>query len=184
MPIPGLYLGVTCGFVPPLAEVLDLLHGQGEAAEVEQAVEQHRSVPVRQDEAVPIAPCRVFRIDGEVLGPQDHGDVCHAHRHAGVSRVRLLDRVHGQGANRVRCPLFDRSRHPTSSPGRVPPPGSLDAGSNSRLGCWGRPRRGRRRVQAGGRGLSMESRRCVATASGRSARQRSRTSVARYRPAR
>ena len=87
-----------------LTKTFQLLHRQVVAGEVQQRVLQHRAVAVRQDEAVAVDPQRIDRVVAQVVLPQRHGDVGHAHRHAGVTRLGLLDRVHRQCANRVGHP--------------------------------------------------------------------------------
>ena len=74
----------------------------GVAGEMQQRIEQHRAVAGRQDEAVAIGPVGLRGIELQEFGEQDRGDVGHAHRHAGMTGVRLLHGVHGQGPDGVR----------------------------------------------------------------------------------
>ena len=80
---------------------LQLLDRQVVAGQVQQRVEQHRAVAVRQHEAVAVRPVRVGRVVAQVAAPQRHGDLGHAHRHAGVAGIGLLHRVHRQRANGI-----------------------------------------------------------------------------------
>jgi hypothetical protein len=83
------------------AELLQLLQRQVVAGEVQQRVDQHRPVAVGQHEAVAVEPLRIGRVVLQVAVPQGDGDVRHAHGRAGVARVGLLHRVHGQRPDRV-----------------------------------------------------------------------------------
>ena len=95
-------LGVARRLRMELAEALQLIQRHLRiAGEIEKRVEQHRAVAGRQDEAVAVGPVRVGRIEFQVAREQDRGDVGHAHRHAGMAGLRLLDGVHGEGANRI-----------------------------------------------------------------------------------
>ena len=94
-------LGVAGGLAVQLAEVLQLAHGQLVAGEVQQRVQQHRAVAVGQHEAVAVDPFGVARVVPQVVAPQRHGHVGHAHGGTGVSGVGLLYSVHGQGADCV-----------------------------------------------------------------------------------
>ena len=90
----------------PLAEILELVHPQREPCEVEERVEEHRAVAVRQHETVPVDPFRSVRIDHQESAPQDDGDVRHPHRHARVTRVGFLDPVHGEALDGVDSKLL------------------------------------------------------------------------------
>ena len=82
-----------------LAEVLDVVDRDVVAGQVQQRVDQHRAVAVRQHEAVAVGPFRIGRIVTQMAAPKDFGDFGHAHRGARVSGIRLLDGVHGEGAD-------------------------------------------------------------------------------------
>jgi hypothetical protein len=71
------------------------------AGEVEQRVDQHRAVAGREHEAVAVRPGGILRIVLEIFGEQHGGGVGHAHRHAGMARIRRLDRIHRKGADGV-----------------------------------------------------------------------------------
>ena len=84
-----------------LAELFQIFHRQVVACEVQQRILQHRTVAVRQHEAVAIGPFRICRIMAIVAGPQSDSDIGHSHRHAWVAGIGLLNCIHCQGANRV-----------------------------------------------------------------------------------
>ena len=84
-----------------LAETLQLLDRQRVAREVQQRVEQHRSVPVREHEPVAVRPRGVRRVVAQVPPPQRDRDLRHAHRHAGMPRLGRFHGIHGERADRV-----------------------------------------------------------------------------------
>ncbi len=84
-----------------LAEVLELIHRQVIARQMQERVDEHRPMTVRQHEAVAIGPFGVRRVVLEEVIPQDLGDVSHAHRRAGVTGVCLLHGVGREYTNRV-----------------------------------------------------------------------------------
>ena len=94
-------LGVARGHRVELPKALDLLDRQRVAAEMKQRIDEHRAVPVRQHEAVPIHPRGIGRVVPQVVVPEHLRDVRHPHRHAGMAGFRTLYRVHGQRANCV-----------------------------------------------------------------------------------
>ena len=84
-----------------LPEVREVLDRERVTRQVEQRIEQHRAVPVRQHEAVAVGPLGVARVVLEVVRPQDLRDVGHAHGHAGMTGIGLLDRIHAQRTDGV-----------------------------------------------------------------------------------
>ena len=84
-----------------LAEVLEFLNRQVISRKVKQAVNQHRAMSGRKNKAVTIRPLRVFRVVLEILGPEYGGDIGHAHRHAGVAGIGLLDGIHAEGTDGI-----------------------------------------------------------------------------------
>ena len=101
-------LGMAGGLRSPLAEALQLIHRHLRiAGEMQQRIEQHRRVAGGEHEAIAILPVRRFRIVAHELGPEDEGHVGHAHRRAGMSRLRLLDAVDGEEADGVDAKLFE-----------------------------------------------------------------------------
>lgn len=85
---------VTWRFRMQLAEVFQFFHRQIIASEVQQAIDQHRAVTIRQDETVTISPVWIGWIMVQVITPQNFGNICHAHRGAGVAGIRFLHCVH------------------------------------------------------------------------------------------
>ena len=94
-------LRVAGGLAVQLAKVLELLHRQRVARQVQQRVDQHGPVAVGQHEAVPAGPLGVGGVVAEIVVPQHLGDVRHAHGSAGVAAVGPLHRVHAEGADGV-----------------------------------------------------------------------------------
>jgi len=107
-----------------LAELFDLVQRAGglvgdvvigvdllDAAEEEHRVEQHRGVAGREHEAVAVGPDRVGRVVAQVVLPELVGDRRQRHRRPRVPRIRLLDRVDRERANRVYGELVDVLSH-------------------------------------------------------------------------
>ncbi|MNX84449.1 hypothetical protein D3C86_1162460 [compost metagenome] len=93
---------VAGGLGAPLAEVFQLFAGRVlVAGQVQQAVDQHRAVARRQDEAVAVGPVGAAGVELQEFRVEDGGDVGHAHGHSGVAALGLFDAVHGQDANGV-----------------------------------------------------------------------------------
>ena len=82
--------------VPDIVECRALIAGQ-----VEQSVDEHRSVARRKDEPVAVGPIGIGGIELQMAGEQRGRGVGHAHRHSRVTAVRSFDRIHRQGSNRV-----------------------------------------------------------------------------------
>ena len=128
--------GVTCGLGAPLPEVAQVVEGEAEPGEVEERVEQHRRVPVREHEAVAVGPVGRRGVVLHHPGPQHVGEGRQRHRRARVARVRLLHGVHRQPADDVDPALFDAlldvdRRHCAPSPPdllRRPPRAAPDYG--------------------------------------------------------
>ena len=79
-----------------LAEAGDVLDRRaGIAGQVQQAVDQHRSMARRQDEAIPVGPAGQRRIELHIVAEQHRRDVRHAHGHARMPAVRGFNGVHG-----------------------------------------------------------------------------------------
>jgi hypothetical protein len=117
-------LRVPRRMAPPLAEAPDLVQAQVVPREVQEGVEEHRAVPRRQDEPVAIRPVGTRRIEAQVTRPQEVGIVGGPHRQAGMTRLRLLDRVDGQHLDRVDGESVQIGpgggcRHVASAPGQV-----------------------------------------------------------------
>ena len=83
---------------PEIAKILD---GQIVTAQMQQGIQQHRTVTIGQDQSVAIQPFGIGRIVTQKIVPQDGAKVGHAHRGTGVAGFRPLHRIHAQGANGV-----------------------------------------------------------------------------------
>ncbi len=85
-----------------LAEILDLLDVDILiAGQIGERVEQHRAMAGGQDEAVAVGPMRVLGVELQEAGEEHCGDVGHAHRHAGMSGIGLLNGIGGQEADGI-----------------------------------------------------------------------------------
>ena len=78
-------LRVTRSFGVQLTEVFQIVDRQIVTAEVQQGINQHRAVTVRQNKTVAVGPFRILRVVFQIVVPENFGDVCHAHRGAWVS---------------------------------------------------------------------------------------------------
>jgi hypothetical protein len=97
-----LVFGVTGGFAVDLAEPLQLVQGHIlEAGQIEQAVEQHRGVAVRQYKTVAVEPMRIRRIELHEIPKENGRDVGHAHGRAGMAALGLLHGIHGKKPDAV-----------------------------------------------------------------------------------
>ncbi len=94
-------LGMSRGVRTQLPEVLQVIDGQRITREMQQRIQQHRCMPVRQHEAIAIRPLRIVRVVLQVMPPQHFCYVGHAHRGTGVAGVGLLDGIHGQGPDGI-----------------------------------------------------------------------------------
>ena len=70
--------------------------------QIQQRIQQHRAVTGRQNEPIPVRPCRVGRVEFEEPGEQHRRHIGHPHRHTRVTGLGLLNRVDRKKANRVR----------------------------------------------------------------------------------
>ena len=86
-------------FAAELAEILDVFDRNVIARQMQHRVLQHGAVTVGENEAVACRPLGISRIVTQVSREQRHGDVGHAHGHAGVAGLGAFDRVHGKGAD-------------------------------------------------------------------------------------
>ena len=138
-------LGVAGCLRAELAEAHDLVERKLVAEEVEQRVEQHRRVAVREHEAVAQRPLRIAGVEAQVPVPQLEGRPREAHRRARVTGVRLLDRVDGEEADGVLDALaqFGRrlaghrhSRLPLIGAKYIPAPACLAASISVERASW------------------------------------------------
>ena len=84
-----------------LPKAHQFLDRQRVAGQVQQRVQQHRAMAVRQDEAVAVGPDRIGGIVLQKSAPQHLGDFGHTHRHAGMTAVGGFHRIDCQKAQRV-----------------------------------------------------------------------------------
>lgn len=97
-----MHLGMARGFAAELTEGLEVVHREVIARQMQKRVLQHRAVAVRKNEAVAAEPLRISGIEAQMARPERRGDICHAHRHAGVAGLGFLNSIHGERADRVR----------------------------------------------------------------------------------
>ena len=96
----------------PLAEALQLLEREVVPREVQGAVLEDARVPRREDEPVAVRPVRVRRGVVHHLHVEKVGKGGERHGGPWVPGVRVLHRIHREGADRVDRELFDvRVRH-------------------------------------------------------------------------
>ena len=84
-----------------LAELLHVVHRQAVAIKMEQRIEKRRAMATRKDEAVAVRPLRILRIVVHVVRPEFIRHRRRAERQARMARVRLLDGIRRQHADRV-----------------------------------------------------------------------------------
>ena len=84
-----------------LTKALQLFQRQRITGEVEQRIQQHRTVTIGKHEAVAVGPERIGGIVLQVPPPEHLGDVRHPQGHAGMTAVGGLDRVDREKAQRV-----------------------------------------------------------------------------------
>ena len=77
------------------------------AAKMQQRIEQHGGVPVREHETVAVGPDRIFRIEAQIMLPHRIGDGRQRHGRAGMAGVGLLHGIHGESANGVDGKLIE-----------------------------------------------------------------------------
>ena len=96
-------LRMASGAAAELAEIADLVDIDIRiAGQIKQRIEQHRAVPVREHEAVPVGPVGARGVELEEAAEENGRDIGKAHGHAGMAGTRLLHRVHRESADRVR----------------------------------------------------------------------------------
>jgi hypothetical protein len=73
---------------------------------VQSRVNQHTGMSHTQDETITVRPNGIFRVKTEKLGPNGVGNGCHGHGSSRVTRVCLLDTIHGKTTNGIYHRLF------------------------------------------------------------------------------
>ncbi len=127
----------------PLAEAAQLVERQVVAREVERGVLEHRRMAGGEDEAVAVRPGRVGRVVAHDVAVEQVRDRRERHRRTRMPRVRGLDGVHRQGADRVdRQPAVVRAQF------RAPVRGVEDRAAPNHIRA---DRPGRRLARAGRR---------------------------------
>ena len=94
-------------FAPPLAERLQVVEGEVVSGEIKERIEEHRGMPGRQDETVPVGPERIGRIVLQMARPEGEGGRGRPHRHAGVAGLRLFNGIRSQETDRVDALLLE-----------------------------------------------------------------------------
>ena len=94
-------LRVARGTAVQLTEVFQVFDRQVIAGQVQQRVNQHRTVAVGQHEAVTVSECRVARVVLQIIAPQYFGDIRHTHRGTGMAAVGFLHGIHAECTNGV-----------------------------------------------------------------------------------
>ena len=92
----------------PLPEALQLLEREVVAGQVQRRVLEDAGVAGGEDEPVPVRPVGVGGVVAQDAPVEHVGERRQRHRGAGVPGVRLLHRIHGEGADRVDRALLDR----------------------------------------------------------------------------
>ena len=100
---------VSGGAAVQLAEIPDFRHRHIRiTGQMQQRVEQHRAVPGREHETVPVRPVWPLRIELQELREQDRRRIRHAHRHPRMAALGGLHSVHGKRANGIGHPVVRR----------------------------------------------------------------------------
>jgi hypothetical protein len=137
-------LRVTGGLGAELAEILDLLHGQGIAGQVQHRIQQHGRVAVRQHEAVAVDQ---VGFPGLNLSTSRHSTSAMSAipiGAPGVAGIGLLDGIHRQSTNgigksrRVGMENFFIGERPGIVPDATPP--ATQGARANRLTKWERGR--------------------------------------------
>ncbi len=96
-----LVLRMTRRTAAELPKILDLLQTERIPRQIQERVQQHRTVTVRKHEAVAVDPEGIARIVLEKVAPQNLRNVGHAHGHAWMTRIGALYGVHGKCAEGI-----------------------------------------------------------------------------------
>ena len=79
-----------------LPKLLEILDRQFIARQMQQCVDQHRPMTIREHEAIAIRPVGVGGVVAHQPIPEHLRDIGHAHGRAGVAAFGGLDGVHGK----------------------------------------------------------------------------------------
>ncbi len=94
-------LGVTRRLGMQLTELLEVVHRQVVAGQVQQCVNQHRAMAVRQHKAVTVRPLGVGGVMAHMVIPQRFSDFRHAHGGTGVAGFGFFDCIHCKCADGI-----------------------------------------------------------------------------------
>src|SRR5471030_1836679 len=92
---------VARGTAVQLAEVFQVIDRQVVAGQVQQRVNQHRTMTVGHHEAVTVSERWIARVVLQVVTPKYFGDIRHTHRGTGMAAVGFLHGIHAEGTNGV-----------------------------------------------------------------------------------
>ena len=93
--------GMAGGLAAPLAELLEVVHRQAVAGQMQQAVDEGAGMAAGQDEPIPVGPGGILGVMLHGVHPHGVSHGRHAHGRAGVAAVSLLHGVRRQGADVV-----------------------------------------------------------------------------------
>ena len=94
-------LRMAGGMASPLPELSDLFERKVISRQVEEAIEEHRTMPSGQDKAVPVKPAGVRGVMFQKTSPQHISHGSSAERHSRMSAIGLLNGVDRQEADRI-----------------------------------------------------------------------------------
>ena len=86
--------------------MFQLIQRQIISGEMQQAVQQHRSMTGGKNKAISVNPLRIFRIELQVFRPKGVSHSGSAHRHAGMSGIGILNAVGRKEADGVDAEVF------------------------------------------------------------------------------
>ena len=112
-------LGMARRLAAPLTKLLDVVEREVVAGDMEQAVQEGRSVPCGEHEAVAIRPKRVLRVVLQLSVPERVSHRRSTERQAGMAAVGLLDHVDGQEAEGIDAKLIEGIGHRNLAVGQV-----------------------------------------------------------------
>src|ERR1019366_1083062 len=90
----------------PLTKSLEFLQWQVISGDMKQGILQCTAMSGRENEAIPIRPVGITRVELERSVPESVRHGCRPHWQAGMTRVGLLHHVHRQKAERVDTQLI------------------------------------------------------------------------------
>ena len=93
--------GMPRRFAVPLPETLELGEGEIVAGQVKHGVEEHRAMTAGKNDPVAAGPLGLGGAMFKMFQVENGRDVGHAHGHAGMAGLGLLNAVHGESANGV-----------------------------------------------------------------------------------